>query len=69
MPLLATYTCPLLRCVSPQMALSGHAAMLGQLSAFGSKADIHDHVASTASVAHDLSGPLLLRCTGLTCYT
>jgi hypothetical protein len=43
--------------------------MLGQLSAFGSKADIQDHVASTASVAHDLSGPLLLRCTGLTCYT
>ena len=24
---------------------------------------------SPASVAHDLSGPLLLRCTGLTCYT
>jgi hypothetical protein len=35
------------------MALSGHAAMLGQLSAFGSKADIHDHVASTAIVVND----------------
>jgi hypothetical protein len=41
------------RCMSPFVAQSGRPKTSARLSAFGAKADIHAHVASTASVVND----------------